>query len=292
MKECPVCGGMRRVPLFTSANRHGRHMLKPDASFSIAACEGCGLMGPADVVADSTYYSTFYLEGYHGEDQAGGLIGRAWGWVAERLTRQKIKTISRFSMRKTARIRLLDVGCGPGYFLSQLDRTVFEPHGLEPVVEAVEAAQRRGLDVSRGDILMTPLGKAKYDVVTLWHVLEHIDHPDVALNRIHASLDEQGIVVIAMPNTRSLACKAGREYWFHLDSPRHLHLFNESNGCQLLEKCGFEVLHRAYLPFDFPLDLFWSLRRNWLCWPWLAVYPLAKLFDKENVLVIARKCSV
>lgn len=290
MKTCPVCGEVRRAPLFTSANRHGRHMQQPVATFSVSACAGCGLMGPADVVADCTYYATYYLQGYHGDGQGRRLIERAWGWVAERLTRCKIRTLVRFCGRREGRVRLLDIGCGPGYFLSRLDRSVFDPHGLEPVGEAVAAAQKSGLDVVQGDILVNPLGEARYDVVTLWHVLEHIDRPDVALTRIHAALDEQGIVVIAMPNTRSLACLAGREHWFHLDSPRHLHLFNEANGCQLLEKSGFEVVHRAYLPFDFPLDLFWSVRHRWWCWPLLAVYPFAKVFDRENVLVIARKC--
>ena len=289
MRTCPVCGGEKHAILFSGVNRHGRHLQEPAATFPVVACEGCGLMGPAGVVADRDYYRTYYPQGYHDDVSDHGFLARVWGNVAGGLTRGKIKAIQRFSAKKTGRIRLLDIGCGPGHFLSRLDRSVFEPHGLEPVAEAVEAAVKRGLDVSQGDVLATSLGDAAHDVVTLWHVLEHIDRPDVALARIHAALAPGGLLVIATPNTRSLACRKGREYWFHLDAPRHLHLFNEANLSLLLEKSGFAVVHRAFLPFDFPLDLFWSVRHDWRSWVLLAFYPLAKLFDRENLLVLAQK---
>lgn len=289
MSTCPVCGERKHIPIFSSTNRHGRHLQMPYTTFSVVVCENCGLMGPADIVTDSHYYQTYYPQGYHGTEQSKSVIVRVWEQVANRLIRKKIKTILCFFGEVTNCIRLLDIGCGPGYFLSHLDKTKFEPHGLEPVGEAVESAKKKGLDVTQGDVLVTPLGVAKYDVVTLWHVLEHLERPELALHRIHAALDELGIVVIATPNTRSLACKMGREYWFHLDSPRHLLLFNKDNLAQLLDKTGFEMIHFSYLPFDFPLDLFWSLMRNWRLWPVLAFYPLSKLFDRENMLVIARK---
>jgi SAM-dependent methyltransferase len=245
-------------------------------------------MGPAGIAADRDYYRTYYPQGYHDDAATPGILTRLWGFFARRLVQRRIRTILALFQRPSGRVRLLDVGCGPGGFLSYLDPTVFEPHGLEPVGEAVAAAQKRGLDVVQGDILATPLGEAKYDVVTLWHVLEHLDRPDVALRRIQAALAPGGLVVIATPNTNSLACRKGREHWFHLDAPRHLHLFHERNLESLLEKTGFDVVHRAYLPFDYPLDLFWSIRRNWRAGLML-LYPLAKCFDRENLLVMARK---
>jgi hypothetical protein len=111
----------------------------------------------------------------------------------------------------------------------------------------------------------------------------------LALARIHSALVPGGLLVMTTPNTRSLACTRGGEYWFHLDAPRHLHLFNEENLARLLENAGFTVVHRTFLPFNFPLDLFWSVRRVWSLWPMLAAYPVAKRFDRENMLVIARK---
>lgn len=289
MKKCPVCEGEAHTPLFTGANRHGRHLAEPSATFTISACANCGLLGPQGVRADRDYYRLFYPQGYHDDTSDHGVAAWLWTRVTRLLLRRRIRLIRSLSQTESRPVRLLDVGCGPGHFLSQLAPSVFEAHGLEPVAEAVLAARRRALDVTQGDVLTAPLVRGAYDVVTLWHVLEHIDRPDAALARIHDALDADGLVVIATPDTRSLACRRGREYWFHLDAPRHLHLFNAGNLEQLLRRTGFEVVRRTRLPFDFPLDLFWSLRRDWRCWPVLAVYPLAKCFDRENLLVFARK---
>ncbi len=290
MNQCPVCGGRQHADLFACANRHGRHLQEPARAFQVVACEACGLMSLADIVADRNYFETYYPRGYHDPDaSAPGLVVCLWERVANALTRHKIRIIRQLAARKPGRLRLLDIGCGSGHFLSRLDQSAFEPRGLEPVGEAVEAARSRGLDIDQGEVLSASLGDGAYDVVTLWHVLEHIDRPDAALARIHTALADQGLVVIATPNTRSLACRMGREFWYHLDAPRHLHLFNEGNLSTLLEKSGFEVVRLAYLPFDFPLDLFWSVRRDWRFQLALVVYPLVKCFDRENMLVIARK---
>ncbi len=292
MKPCPVCGGEKFAFQFSSGNRHGRHVQKPEATFSVVACEACGLMGLADVVADESYYQAFYPQGYHEDPSDHGFLARLWSVVARFWLKRKIQAICRFAKPKAERITLLDVGCGPGHFLSQLDRARFDPHGLEPVGEAVEAARKRGLDVFQGNVLVTPLADSTYDVVTLWHVLEHIDRPHVALARIHAALTSDGLIVITTPNTHSRACRIGKADWFHLDSPRHLSLFNERNLVQLLAKSGFEPVLRSWLPFDFPLDLYWSLRRQrWFRLLLFPFYPLLKCFDHENLLVIARKQS-
>jgi len=290
MKACPVCGRGKRKTVYSSANWHGRHLLEPAVTFQIGVCEECGLLGPEDVVADRDYYQTFYPQGYHEDAASQGLLSRMWETFARHLLRNKIKTLRGFAPRKDRRLKLLDIGCGPGHFLSKLDRSVFEPHGLEPVGEAVAAAKKSGLDVVQGDVLLTPLGDAQYDIVTLWHVLEHIDQPGQALKRIHAALAPGGVLLITTPNTASFACSQGKEFWFHLDAPRHLHLFNDRNLTRLLEATGFDVVYRAHLPFDFPLDLFWSVRRNWLLCPLVALfYPVLKRFDCENMMVIARK---
>ncbi len=286
---CPVCGNCPRQACFDSVNRHGRHLQQPANTFTISACSECGLLGPEGVIADQAYYQTYYPQGYHGMNSAGGILTRLYEVLARSLLKQKIRLLLRHSRPTGARRKLLDVGCGPGAFLSKLDQTQFEPHGLEPVGEAVAFAQRQGLKVIQGDVLTTPLESQTYDLITLWHVLEHIDRPEIALARLHDALVPGGTVVIATPNTDSRACRVGREHWFHLDTPRHLHLFNEHNLTRLLRNTGFDVVHRTYLPFDYPLDLFWSLRHRPGCWPLLALYPFTKFFDHENLLLVARK---
>jgi hypothetical protein len=94
---------------------------------------------------------------------------------------------------------------------------------------------------------------------------------------------------MSMPNVNSLAFRLGGKYWFHLDSPRHLWLYNEANIHILLSSTNFHVEYCSYLPFEFPLDLLWSIRHSLLGKFLLLFYPLIKVFDRQNMMLVARK---
>ncbi len=283
--HCPVCGIKITHVLLKSENRHGRSLQEPRAAFNVYQCHSCELVGLPDVETDEAYYKLYYPQGYHSPTQIG-LLRRAWERFSSFLVQHKINLIKRYI--KTP-CKLLDVGCGTGGFLKQLDGFSFDAHGLEPVKEAVEAAQQAGLQVTHGNILTASLIPESYDVVTLWHVFEHIKDPTVALNRIHAILKPGGVLVMSMPNVNSLACRVGKKYWFHLDSPRHLWLYNETNIKTILSSTNFKVESCSYLPFEFPLDLLWSIKHSLFGKCLLVFYPLLKVFDRQNMIVIARK---
>lgn len=283
--KCPVCGAESTQLLFRSENRHGRSLQEPHAEFNVYQCHSCGLVGLPEVETDEAYYKLYYPQGYHSPTQIG-LLGRVWGRFASFLVQYKINLIKRYI--KTP-CKLLDVGCGTGGFLKQLDSNSFDAHGLEPVKEAVEAANLAGLKVTQGNILTDSLVPESYDVVTLWHVFEHIKDPTVALNRIHGILKPGGVLVMSMPNVNSLASRLGGKYWFHLDAPRHLWLYNEINIQRLLSSTRFKVESCSYLPFEFPLDLLWSIKHSLFGKFLLLIYPVLKVFDRQNMLIIARK---
>lgn len=283
--QCPVCGTEITKVLLKSENRHGRFLQKPHAGFDVYQCTVCGLVGLPDVETDEAYYKLYYPQGYHSPTQIG-LLERAWDRFSSFLVQHKIYRIKRYIKMPC---KLLDVGCGTGGFLKQLDGCFFDAHGLEPVKEAVEAAQQAGLQVAQGNILTDSLAPKSYDVVTLWHVFEHIKDPTVALNRIHAILKPGGVLVMAMPNVNSLASRLGGKYWFHLDSPRHLWLYKETNIKTILSSTRFKVESCSYLPFEFPLDLLWSIKHSLFGKFLLLFYPVLKVFDRQNMLIIARK---
>jgi len=283
--HCPVCGTEISRVLLRSENRHGRFIQEPYTEFNVYQCTVCGLVGLPDVETDELYYKQYYPHGYHAQTPPS-LLGRAWNVFSSFLTNRKVNIIKRYTPLPCS---LLDVGCGNGGFLKYLDRHLFDAHGLEPVKEAVEAANQAGLQVAQGNILKDSLAPEHYDVVTLWHVFEHIKDPVAALNRIHAILRPGGIVVMSMPNTRSLAFRLGGDQWFHLDSPRHLWLYNETNINTILSSTSFQVEHRSYIPFEFPLDLLWSIKHSLLGKILLLFYPLIKLFDRQNMMIVARK---
>lgn len=254
--KCPVCKSEINKILLKSENRHGRFVEKPVAEFDLSKCTTCGLVGLPQVETDASYYDLYYPKGYHAQ-ACPKFLGRLWNVFSAFLTMRKIKLIKRYISLPCS---LLDVGCGDGGFLKLLDSRLFNAHGLEPVQEAVDAATKAGLQVTRGDILKDTHSPEKFDVVTLWHVFEHIKDPVTAICRIHTLLKPSGVLIMSMPNVNSLAFRLGGKYWFHLDSPRHLWLYREDNIRRLLSSTHFKVEACSYLPFEFPLDLFWSIK--------------------------------
>jgi SAM-dependent methyltransferase len=143
--------------------------------------------------------------------------------------------------------RLLDVGSGKGAFLAAARDAGWDVLGVEFAAEAAEAARATfGIDVIVGDFLaIRPLGT--FDVVTMWHVLEHVRDPMGALVHAADSLKPDGRLVVSVPNIESLQARLGGEDWFHLDLPRHLFHFTPRSLATLVEGAGFRVERIGYL---------------------------------------------
>jgi SAM-dependent methyltransferase len=83
--------------------------------------------------------------------------------------------------------------------------------------------------------------EASFDLISIWHVLEHLQHPDRTLVACKQALKTGGVLLIATPNYDSAQARFGGEHWFHLDLPRHISQFTESTLRCLLSKTGFQV---------------------------------------------------
>ncbi len=157
--------------------------------------------------------------------------------------------IAWFSAAKARRIErsgkrggaVLDIGCGRGLFLHIMARRGWEVAGTE-VSEAVAECARRsyGVPVVSAEKIHA-LQQGNYDVVTLYHVLEHVDDPAALLDRCHALLNEDGLLVVAVPNAGSLQARWGKGSWFHLDPPHHLYQFTAEGLQRLLERHSCRV---------------------------------------------------
>lgn len=285
--SCPICQTSSYTPHFQADNRHGRHLQTPHTQFNVARCQTCGLLSVPEVETTPDYYKLYYPTNYHA-GSASSLLTRLWAPFARLAAHRKIKRVFK-GLPQNHRYTVLDVGCGPGGFLQTLDPQLADAQGLEPVQEAVDAAQAQGINVRQGTIQNHNLPLGAYDIITLWHVFEHLAEPNVALENLHALLKPGGRLIISTPNTQSLAARLGKKYWYHLDVPRHLHLYTPHNLAQLLQRHGFAPQQLTYTPFDYPLDLFWSIRRHPLGICLLPLYPLIKLFDRQNMTLTAVK---
>jgi SAM-dependent methyltransferase len=149
--------------------------------------------------------------------------------------------------------KMLDVGCGAGVSLDHAKRYGWDTYGLEISEAAVEAAQRRGHTVVLGRLAQASFDPESFDVVRLWHVLEHLPDPREALVTIHRLLRPGGRLWLEVPNMRSAAAWIFRSRWFNLDAPRHLYAFSPGTLLALLRESGFQPV--AQVTYQTPQDL-------------------------------------
>jgi SAM-dependent methyltransferase len=137
--------------------------------------------------------------------------------------------------------RLLDVGCGAGDFLHAMDRIGdWEVQGIEPgEIPAAKARQLYGLDVQVGQLEEVDIPDASFDVVTMWHVLEHVTHPRLTLQAVARVLRPDGILILACPVVDCWEARLFGPNWSGFDVPRHLYTFSRKTLRRLLVECGF-----------------------------------------------------
>jgi len=152
--------------------------------------------------------------------------------------------------------RVLDVGCSTGEFLTSISSHC-EVEGIEPESRAAQWAERLGLNVHNGTLQSFVSEResagqdvGEYDLITMWHVLEHVPDPVVELKQLHNLLSPTGILLIALPNIESFDSRLYRSCWVALDAPRHLWHFSPKPLKQLAEKCGFCLTRSGMLPLD------------------------------------------
>lgn len=145
--------------------------------------------------------------------------------------------------------RLLDVGAGSGDYLARLRSFGWTVEGIELVPEvAAAAATRAGCVVHAGDPLTCALPTEAFDVVTLWHSLEHMPKPRAVLERLVEVLVPGGLIYIWLPNSAGWAARRFGPFWYHLDLPRHLYHYTPQTLSRLLRLAGFEVRRLRHDP--------------------------------------------
>jgi SAM-dependent methyltransferase len=153
----------------------------------------------------------------------------------------------RFVSSVTSPRRLLDFGCGDGGFIAAAATAGWYAVGVEV---QPEYARSRGLTVvERIEDTTGP-----FDVITLWHSLEHVQSPRDVLMALSERLPPGGFLLVAVPNGDSVQAQVFGSGWFHLDVPRHLFHFTPPALSRLLAHCGLKIVRRWDLELE--LDLF------------------------------------
>ncbi|MGY5845957.1 class I SAM-dependent methyltransferase [Salegentibacter sp. HM20] len=176
-------------------------------------------------------------------DSRKSLSDKIYGGVKKYMLQKKISWIQEYFPKA----KILDVGAGTGDFLIEAKKQNFEIYGIEPGREARKRAEEKGLQLFEKLEMLT---QDNFDVISLWHVLEHLPDPEAEILNFKRLLKQNGILVIAVPNFKSYDAKKYKEFWAAYDVPRHLWHFSQNGLKSLLQKNGFELLKTRPLIFD------------------------------------------
>jgi 2-polyprenyl-3-methyl-5-hydroxy-6-metoxy-1,4-benzoquinol methylase len=139
--------------------------------------------------------------------------------------------------------RMLDVGCGLGFFLRAMTKYVGDCVGEEISDYQVSFANNKlGVKVLKGELTELALSKESFDVITMWDVIEHLSSPLDCLEECHRLLRENGLIAISTPNYNSLTRMIVGEKWLVFNPPEHMFYFTPSTLIGALNKAGFRTL--------------------------------------------------
>ena len=143
--------------------------------------------------------------------------------------------------------QVLDIGCGSGGYLAFLAKLGWTCHGIEPGPKSRAYAQSiLGLTVHQGPLESCRFPDSFFDIVTLWHVIEHLADPLETLQEIRRILKSDGTVMLRTPNVESWEARLFRGHWYGLDPPRHLFVFAPGTIRAMLERSGFAMTRLSY----------------------------------------------
>lgn len=288
--NCRLCGKNNTERLFSSRDVHGRHVVNHGDLFNIYRCNDCEVLFVADIVVDDNYYKRYYTKDYYDLGPENPFLRLAAGFLQKISVSGRIKKILKYAKpSKGFKLKILDIGCGRGEFLTRLPDKFFEKHGLEINPDGVKASTSAGIHVIKKDIKECTSDDGTYDIVTMWHVIEHLNNPDASLESAGRLLKSGGVLIVSTPNIDSFGFSFSGPDWFHLDSPRHLILYGEAGLMHLLARHGFDCLEIFSSMFDCPLDLFWSLRNHKVKYFVYPLYLIFKFLSGETFSFVCRK---
>ncbi len=240
--KCPWCGSDKaQINLWLK----DEFLSKED--FHICECLNCGLLytmpRPSKDKIGEYYKSEEY---YSHQENKKGFIPKVYEAVKKINLKHKYKLAS--NGLKVGKV--LDVGCGVGDFLHTAEMHGWECTGVEPSEDAKVIAQKRmnGKIISSEDLENIPEGY--FDLITMWHVLEHVDDLRWQVEQLRRLVKPKGRVVIALPNYKSYDGQYYKELWAAYDVPRHLNHFNKTTLTKIFKASGMELVKIDKLRWD------------------------------------------
>jgi 2-polyprenyl-3-methyl-5-hydroxy-6-metoxy-1,4-benzoquinol methylase len=262
LTSCPICQSQELKPFLECKD----YTVSKD-KFSIVECSSCGFHftnpRPTEAECGKYYQSEDYIS--H-SDTKKGLINSLYHYARKFTLKKKLNLITsvtnqpqtpKWALNSATQSpfrglgrNLLDLGCGTGAFLNICKENGWTVQGIEPSEEAREVAKKTyGLDL----IDVNNWGKFpdnSLDVITAWHVLEHVYKLEDEVRQVKRTLASDGTFVVALPNCGSADAKFYGPHWAAYDLPRHIWHFTPADVKRFFENQGFRLESVLPMPWD------------------------------------------
>jgi len=243
LKACPLC----------DAKQFKEHLVVKDyflskEEFQLCRCVKCDLIftnpRPNSEEITEYYRSTEYISHSNNTDSLTSIIYKG---VRSYTLKKKYQLINKY-LSPRPQVRHLDYGCGTGHFINYTTKKGWISYGYEPDETALSASSYQVKPLIYNDL--GSISKHKYDIISLFHVLEHVHNLEQILKLLLAQLKDQGLLILALPNHKSYDANYYKEHWAGYDVPRHLYHFNQNSIQQLAKIYGLKIEHCEPMRFD------------------------------------------
>lgn len=249
--KCPVCRGVQFKKIITAKD----YLVKRGESFPLVKCVDCNLFylqkRPTKENIGSYYPEVYEPYNINDHDFYIELQNRLMTAYFKKKKNPVdhfmgfiYKTIyGIFPMAGKKRLRVLDIGCGNGLFIHNLEKVGCDVYGIDMSKSSINFAKRKLKlkNVKVGDVENLNYKKEFFDVIVMNHIIEHVYDPIKLVRSASRLLKKGGTMVVATPNISSINFSIFSKDWFPLETPRHLTLFNPKSMTKLAGICGLRI---------------------------------------------------
>lgn len=239
---CPWCGSEK-----TQIHLWIKDEFLTHEEFQIHECQKCALLftepRPSKDKIGEYYKSEEY---YSHQENKHGFIPKVYESVKSINLKHKYK----IATKGLKAGKVLDIGCGVGDFLHTMEKHGWECTGVEPSEEAKIIARKRIKANLYAPEEINQMPNASFDIITMWHVLEHVDDLKWQVEQLTRLIKPNGRIVIAVPNYKSYDAEYYKELWAAYDVPRHLNHFNKKTLSNIFKTNGLNLLKTDKLIWD------------------------------------------
>lgn len=282
-KKCPICNSNKTSLVFSTPEYHGHQKKLNTKEFTYYHCRKCSAYYLSGVNFKSNYFRKYYDNEYYEINKIRSYLGSIYRKIPDNF---KLWLLKKYGSTRKEKLRLLDVGMGNGGFLFNMKNKNIQKYGID--LNPSYNYPDNKVKMYKGDFINKKF-QNKFDIITMWHVLEHIPEPVKLVNKSFELLNTDGLLILSTPNTESLGFKLFKNDWFHLDPPRHVILYNFKNLSKLFEEGGFKIINYKNGFLEFPTDFYWSMKRSIFRYIFYPIYPIIKVLSRDTMIVICQK---